>query len=124
MKFLVVDDSATMRRIITTSLEQIGYTDFVEASNGFEALAKFSESIQFVITDWSMPVMSGIELIRKLRARPDGKTVPVLMVTTNNTKEDVVVAAQAGANGFLVKPISLQGLKEKIEAILNPREPC
>ena len=124
MKFLVVDDSATMRRIITTSLEKIGYTDFVEASNGFEALAKFSESIQFVITDWSMPVMSGIELIRKLRARPDGKTVPVLMVTTNNTKEDVVVAAQAGANGFLVKPISLQGLKEKIEAILNPREPC
>ena len=124
MKFLVVDDSATMRRIITTSLEKIGHTDFVEASNGFEALAKFSESIQFVITDWSMPVMSGIELIRKLRARPDGKTVPVLMVTTNNTKEDVVVAAQAGANGFLVKPISLQGLKEKIEAILNPREPC
>ena len=116
MKFLVVDDSATMRRIITTSLERIGYTDFVEASNGFEALAKFGESIQFV--------MSGIELIRKLRARPDGKTVPVLMVTTNNTKEDVVVAAQAGANGFLVKPISLQGLKEKIEAILNPREPC
>lgn len=124
MKFLVVDDSATMRRIITTSLEKIGYVDFVEASNGFEALTKFDKTIDFVIVDWNMPVMSGIECIRKLRARPDGKSVPILLVTTSSAKEDIIAAVQAGVNNYIVKPFTPHLLKEKIEAIINPQPPC
>lgn len=117
MKFLVVDDSATMRRIVVNSLQRIGYTDCVEAGDGVEALAKFDSSIEFVITDWNMPNMTGTELAQALRQRPDGKTVPVLMVTARSVREDIIAALEAGVNNYVVKPFTPQVLKEKIDSM-------
>ena len=119
MKFLVVDDSATMRRILVNSLQRIGFSDCVEAADGREAVDKFDASIQFVITDWNMPNMSGIDLARALRAHPEGKSVPILMVTTRSVKEDIIAAIEAGVNNYIVKPFTPQVLKEKIEAVLS-----
>lgn len=119
MKVLVVDDSATMRRIIVNSLQRIGYSECLEASDGREALEKFDSSIQFVITDWNMPNMSGLDLARALRAHADGKTVPILMVTTRSVKEDIIAAIQAGVNNYIVKPFTPQVLKEKIDAVIS-----
>ncbi len=119
MRFLVVDDSATMRRILVNSLQRIGYTDFVEAGDGVDAVAKFDSSVGFVITDWNMPNMSGLELARALRANADAKSVPILMVTTRSVKEDIMAAIQAGVNNYIVKPFTPQLLKEKIDAVLT-----
>ena len=119
MKFLIVDDSATMRRIVANSLSRIGYSDFVEAGDGTEALAAFDGSIEFVITDWNMPNMGGLDLVKALRARPDGQAVPILMVTTRSIREDIVTAAQAGVNNYVVKPFTPEVLKEKIDQILG-----
>ncbi len=119
MKILVVDDSATMRRILVNSLQRIGYSECVEASDGREAVDKFDSSIQFVITDWNMPNMSGLDLARALRGHPEGKAVPILMVTTRSVKEDIIAAIQAGVNNYIVKPFTPQVLKEKIDAVLN-----
>lgn len=118
MKFLVVDDSATMRRIVINSLQRIGFTDIVEAADGQEALARFDSSIKFVITDWNMPNMAGTDFTRALRASPDGAHVPVLMVTARSVKEDILTAMEAGVNNYLVKPFTPQVLKEKIDASL------
>lgn len=122
MKFLIVDDSATMRRIVANSLQRIGFQDFDEAGNGVEALAKYNDSFDFVITDWNMPNMSGLEFVKSLRGRPDGKSVPVLMVTTRSVKEDILQAAQAGVNNYVVKPFTPQVLKEKIDQVLGVAE--
>jgi two-component system chemotaxis response regulator CheY len=119
MKFLVVDDSATMRRIIVNSLQRIGYADCVEAGDGREALDRFDASIGFVITDWNMPNLSGIDLARTLRARPDGRSIPILMVTTRSVRDDIVAAVEAGVNNYIVKPFTPQVLKEKIDAVLG-----
>ncbi len=118
MKFLVVDDSATMRRIVINSLQRIGFTDTVEAGDGQEALAKFDSTIQFVITDWNMPNMSGTEFTKVLRSRDDGRHVPVLMVTARSVKEDILTAMEAGVNNYIVKPFTPAVLKEKIDALL------
>src|SRR5262249_27636458 len=82
MRFLVVDDSVTMRRVIVNALQRIGYTDAIEAADGVDALGQFDESVGFIITDWNMPKMSGLELARAVRATPAGQAVPILMVTT------------------------------------------
>ena len=118
MKFLVVDDSATMRRILVNSLQRIGFAECVEAEDGRQALEKFDASIGFVVTDWNMPNMSGLDFARALRATPDGKTVPILMVTTRSVREDIVAAVEAGVNSYIVKPFTPQVLKEKIDQIL------
>ena len=118
MKFHVVDDSATMRRIVINSLQRIGYTDTVEAGDGQEALAKFDSSVKFVITDWNMPNMSGTEFTKVLRSRPDGAHVPILMVTARSVKEDILTAMEAGVNNYIVKPFTPAVLKEKIDALL------
>ncbi|MGV3710121.1 MAG: response regulator [Gemmatimonas sp.] len=118
MKFLVVDDSATMRRIVVNSLQRIGYSDVVEAGDGAEALEKFDGSVNFVITDWNMPNMSGTDLTSALRSREDGKNIPILMVTARSVREDILVAMNAGVNNYIVKPFTPQVLKEKIDAIL------
>ncbi|WP_396200789.1 response regulator [Gemmatimonas sp.] len=118
MKFLVVDDSATMRRIVINSLQRIGFSDTVEAGDGQEALAKFDSSITFVITDWNMPNMSGTEFTKVLRSRDDGRHVPILMVTARSVKEDILTAMEAGVNNYIVKPFTPQVLKEKIDALL------
>lgn len=118
MKFLVVDDSATMRRIVVNSLKRIGYDLCVEAGDGQEALNAFDASIEFVITDWNMPNMGGLEFVEALRAGP-GANVPIIMVTTRSVKEDIVLAAQAGVNNYVVKPFTPQVLKEKIDQVMG-----
>lgn len=119
MKFLVVDDSATMRRIVVNSLKRIGYEECAEAGDGAEALDVIDASIDFVITDWNMPNMGGLDFVRALRARADTKDLPILMVTTRSVREDIVQAAQAGVNNYVVKPFTPQVLKEKIDQVLG-----
>jgi two-component system chemotaxis response regulator CheY len=119
MKFLVVDDSSTMRRIVVNSLHRIGFADTVEAGDGKEALEKFDASVTFVITDWNMPNMTGTELARALRARDDGRAVPILMVTARSVREDIIEAMEAGVNNYIVKPFTPQILKEKIDALVS-----
>lgn len=119
MKFMVIDDSATMRRIVVNSLQRIGYSSFLEAGDGGEALERFDGSVDFVITDWNMPNMGGMELVRTLRSREDGKSIPILMVTTRSVREDIVAAAQAGVDNYVVKPFTPQVLKEKINEVLG-----
>ena len=120
MKFLVVDDSASMRRIVVNSLHRVGFSTCVEASDGREALDRFDASVSVVITDWNMPHMSGTELAKALRARDDGgRTVPILMVTARSMKEDILMAMEAGVDNYIVKPLTPQVLKEKIDALLT-----
>lgn len=118
MKFLVVDDSATMRRIVVNSLKRIGFQECVEAEDGVGALEAFDSSIDFVVTDWNMPNMGGLDFVKTLRTRDDGKSVPILMVTTRSVRDDIVLAAQAGVNNYIVKPFTPQVLKEKIDQVL------
>ena len=117
MRFLIVDDSATMRRIIANTLGKLGYADVVQAEDGVDALAKFDASISFVITDWNMPRMSGAELAAALRARPDGQQVPILMVTARSERDDLVEALTRGVNNYIVKPFTPQVLKEKLDSL-------
>ena len=121
LKFLVVDDSATMRRIVLNSLKQIGHESFVEASDGRDALNKLSadDSINFIITDWNMPEVSGLDLVKSVRANPKTANIPILMVTTRGMKEDIVEALNAKVNNYVVKPFTPQVLREKIEQIIS-----
>ncbi|TAE29719.1 MAG: response regulator [Candidatus Kapaibacterium sp.] len=119
MKFLVVDDSPTMRRIVINALHSFGYNDVVEASDGQDALAiLYTEKIDFVITDWNMPNMNGLELTKAIRNDATFGNLPVLMVTTRGIKEDIVQALQAKVNNYIVKPFTPAVLKEKIQAIV------
>ncbi len=120
MKVLVVDDSATMRRIVINTLKTIGYTNILEAADGKEALAHiYADNIQLIITDWNMPNMNGLELTKTVRADDNYKNIPILLVTTRGVKEDIVEALQAKVNGYIVKPFTPQVLKEKLEQITN-----
>lgn len=120
MKYLVVDDSPTMRRIVINALKSFGWTETVEAGDGQEALDKLEvEQIDFVITDWNMPIMSGLELTKAIRANPKLSHLPILMVTTRGLKTDIIEALKAKVNNYVVKPFTPQVLKEKIEAVLN-----
>ena len=123
MKFLVVDDSPTMRRIVNNSLKGLGYTDVVEAEDGKDALAKI-EGIEFIITDWNMPNMTGLEFTRAVRGDDKYKNIPILMVTTRGVKEDIVEALQAKVNNYVVKPFTPTVLKEKIDQILKSMTPA
>ena len=118
MKFLVVDDSPTMRRIVCNALKEIGYTDLVEAGDGEEALDQLeAHSPEFVITDWNMPNMNGLELTRAIRAHATYGELPILMITTRGMKEDVLEAMKARVNNYVVKPFTPQVLREKIDMI-------
>lgn len=119
MKCLVVDDSATMRRIVVNALKSIGYDNVVEAADGNDALQKCDDSIELVITDWNMPVMGGLELVKGLRALPAHARTPVLMVTTRSVREDILQAVEAGVSSYILKPFTPQVLKEKIDQILS-----
>lgn len=121
MRFLVVDDSSTMRRIIINTLNKLGYTECREAGNGKEGLdALTANPVDIVITDWNMPEMSGVEFVRAVRANDATKAIPVLMVTTNAAEGDIVEALKAGVNNYVVKPFTPATIKEKIEAVLKP----
>lgn len=118
MKILIVDDSSTMRRIIINTLSRIGYTDVVEGENGKNGLEKLGQGgVEMIITDWNMPEMDGLEFVKTVRAQNAG--IPILMVTTNAAKEDIVEALQAGVNNYVVKPFTPETLKEKIESLLG-----
>lgn len=120
MKFLVVDDSPTMRRIVINSLKTLGYTDLVEAEDGIDAMEKLKANpIEFVITDWNMPNMTGLELTKAIRADKNLSHLPILMVTTRGLKQDIIEALQARVSNYVVKPFTPQVLKEKLDSVLK-----
>ena len=121
LKFLVVDDSPTMRRIVFNTLKRLGYNEIEEAEHGAEALDKLKtiEGINFVVTDWNMPVMDGLQLVQEIRATAEYAKVPILMVTTRSVKDDIIDAMKAGVNNYIVKPFTPEVLKSKIDLILS-----
>lgn len=120
MKILVVDDFSTMRRIIRNLLRELGFNNIFEADDGQSALPKLqSGGIDFLITDWNMPGMTGIDLLRTVRADPNLAQLPVLMVTAEAKRDQIVEAAQAGVNGYVIKPFTAATLQEKIEKIFE-----
>jgi len=123
-KFLVVDDSLTMRRIVINTLKSIGFHNVIEAADGKEAMAKIlSEGADFLITDWNMPELNGLELSKWVRNTSNVQAMPILMVTTRGNKEDVIEAMKMRVNNYIVKPFTAQGMKEKIDQILRSVEP-
>jgi len=120
LKFLVVDDFATMRRIIRNLLKELGFSNVDEAEDGVNALQKLrNEQFDFVVSDWNMPNMTGIDLLRSIRADDNLKRLPVLMVTAEAKKENIIAAAQAGASGYVVKPFTAATLDEKLKKIFQ-----
>tara|TARA_Y100001960_G_C14190294_1_gene594656 strand:- start:210 stop:605 length:396 start_codon:yes stop_codon:yes gene_type:complete len=120
MKILVVDDFSTMRRIIKNLLKDLGFSNIQEADDGSTALPMLQQGdFDFVVTDWNMPGMQGIDLLRNIRADEKLKHLPVLMVTAEAKKEQIVAAAQAGVNGYVVKPFTAATLKEKLDKIFE-----
>ena len=119
-RFLIVDDFSTMRRIVRNLLKEIGFGNAEEAEDGAVALNMLKASkFDFVVSDTHMPNMDGFELLKSIRADGRLKTVPVLMVTAEAKKEDIVLAAQTGANGYIVKPFTKATLEEKVQKILQ-----
>ena len=120
LRFLVVDDFATMRRIVQNLLKELGFTEIEEAEDGVAALKVLqSGRFDFVVSDWNMPNMTGIELLKAIRGDPALKHLPVLMVTAEAKKENILEAAQAGASGYVVKPFTAAVLDEKLSKILQ-----
>ena len=120
LKFLVVDDFSTMRRIVRNLLKELGFMNVEEAEDGADALAKLRNSaIDFVITDWNMPNMDGLELLKNIRSDAGFAATPVLMVTAEAKKENIIAAAQAGASGYVVKPFTAAILEEKLNKIFE-----
>ena len=119
-RFLVVDDFSTMRRILRNLLKELGFVNVQEAEDGAVALAKLKEqSFDFVVSDWNMPNMNGIELLQAIRADISLKKLPVLMVTAEAKRENIILAAEAGANGFVIKPFTAATLDEKLMKIFK-----
>ncbi|MBB6065998.1 chemotaxis response regulator CheY [Pseudoxanthomonas broegbernensis] len=120
MRILIVDDFSTMRRIVKNLLNDLGYSNTAEADDGHTALAALRAApFDFVITDWNMPGMTGIELLRTIRADDKLKTLPVLMVTAEAKREQIIEAAQSGVNGYIIKPFTAQTLEEKLGKIFE-----
>ena len=120
LKFLVVDDFSTMRRIVRNLLKELGLTNVEEAEDGAAALAKLREGgFDFVVSDWNMPNMDGLTLLQHVRADAELKTLPFLMITTEAKKENIAAAAQAGASGYIVKPFTAATLQEKLDKIFE-----
>ena len=121
MKLLVVDDSSTMRPIIKNTLSRLGFNDVLEAEHGVEAwqIMDKTPDINVLITDWNMPEMNGLELVRKVRAEKKYDSMPIIMVTTEGGKTEVITALKAGVINYIVKPFTPQVLKEKLEDVLG-----
>lgn len=120
LKFLVVDDFSTMRRIVRNLLKELGYSNVDEAEDGVIGLSKLrSEHFDFVVSDWNMPNMDGLTMLQNIRADPNLAKLPVLMVTAEAKKENIIAAAQAGANGYVVKPFTAATLDEKLKKIFE-----
>jgi two-component system chemotaxis response regulator CheY len=121
IKFLVVDDFSTMRRIVRNLLKELGFTNVDEAEDGAVALQKIQGGggYDFIITDWNMPNMDGLTLLQSIRADASHKHLPVLMITAEAKKENIIAAAQAGASGYIVKPFTAATLNEKMQKIFE-----
>ena len=120
IKILIVDDFSTMRRIIKNLLRDLGFNNTFEADDGATALPMLETGdYEFVISDWNMPIMQGIDLLRHVRSDPKLKSLPFLMVTAEAKREQIITAAQAGVNGYIVKPFTADTLKEKIDKIFE-----
>ena len=120
IKILIVDDFSTMRRIIKNLLRDLGFTNTAEADDGTSALPMLKAGgFDFLVTDWNMPGMTGIDLLKAVRADPNLASLPVLMVTAEAKRDQIVAAAQAGVNGYVVKPFTAQTLKEKLDRIFE-----
>jgi two-component system chemotaxis response regulator CheY len=120
MKILVVDDMSTMRRIVKNILKQLGFNNLEEAENGQDALTKLkADTYGFVVSDWNMPVMMGIDMLRAIRADEKLKKIPVLMVTAEAQKENLMEAVQAGVSNYVVKPFTAETMQEKINKIFK-----
>jgi two-component system chemotaxis response regulator CheY len=120
LKFLVVDDFSTMRRIVKNLLQELGYANIEEADDGATALPMLQAGdFDFLITDWNMPTMPGLALLKAVRADPKLAKIPVLMVTAEAKREQIVEAAQAGVSGYIIKPFTAATLSEKLGKILN-----
>ncbi len=120
MRILIVDDFSTMRRIIKNLLRDLGFTNTTDADDGLTALPMLEAGgFDFLVTDWNMPGMTGIDLLKAVRANPDLATMPVLLVTAEQKREQIIEAAQAGVNGYVVKPFTAVTLKEKIDKIFE-----
>lgn len=123
MKFLVVDDFSTMRRIVRNLLKELGFANVDEAEDGAIALQKLQTGgFDFVVSDWNMPNMDGLTLLQTVRATPNLKHLPVLMITAEAKKENIIAAAQAGASGYIVKPFTSATLSEKLQKIFEKME--
>ena len=119
-RFLVVDDFSTMRRIVRNLLKELGFTNVDEAEDGKVALEKLmAGGFEFVVTDWNMPNMDGLTLLQNIRATPSLQNLPVLMVTAEAKKENIIAAAQAGASGYIVKPFTAGTMSEKLNKIFE-----
>jgi two-component system chemotaxis response regulator CheY len=120
LRFLVVDDFSTMRRIVKNLLNELGYPNVAEADDGQSALPMLkSGGFDFLVTDWNMPGMPGLDLLKAVRADPALAKMPVLMLTAEAKREQIIEAAQAGVNGYVIKPFTAITLKEKIDKILG-----
>lgn len=120
MKFLVVDDFSTMRRIVRNLLKELGFANVDEAEDGAVALQKLEAGgFDFVVTDWNMPNMDGLTLLQRIRQSPQLRHLPVLMITAEAKKENIIAAAQAGASGYIVKPFTSAILAEKLQKIFD-----
>jgi len=121
LKVLVADGSPTQRRIVVAMLKQIGFTDTAEAEDGKQALEQIQSGEQFdlLITDWNMPVMSGLELVQAVRSDDSFAKLPILMITTRNMKQDIMTALKAGVNNYVAKPFTAAVLKEKIAKVMS-----
>lgn len=121
LKLLVVDDSSTMRRIIKNTLARLGHKDILEGADGVEGWDALNANpdIEMLITDWNMPEMNGLELVKKVRADSRFVDLPIIMVTTEGGKAEVITALKAGVNNYIVKPFTPQVLKEKLGAVMG-----
>lgn len=120
MKILVVDDFPTMRRIVRSLLRELGFTNIEEAEDGQQALSRLkdgAEGFKLVVSDWNMPNLDGLEMLKQIRASDNMKQLPVLMVTAEAKKDNIIAAAQAGASGYVVKPFTAATLEEKLNKI-------
>ncbi|MDP5254782.1 MULTISPECIES: chemotaxis response regulator CheY [unclassified Vibrio] len=120
IKILIVDDFSTMRRIVKNLLRDLGFNNTAEADDGLTALPMLKKGdFDFVVTDWNMPGMQGIDLLKNIRADAELKHLPVLMITAEAKREQIIEAAQAGVNGYIVKPFTAATLKEKLDKIFE-----
>jgi two-component system chemotaxis response regulator CheY len=123
--FLIVDDSVTMRRIIKNTLQKLGFKNFLEAGNGAEALdvmGKAKDNIDLILLDWNMPEMDGLEFLKIIKSSDDYKEVPILMVTTEAAKEDILTALKHGVNNYVVKPFTPETLQSKVFKLLGLKD--